>query len=476
MGMKPTHFSVATSVRTLAGVAAVVACIAGLVGALAPEVASAAKTRSHVVTPGRSISIPLRKHVHLLVPKQAVKSRGRVTVTFLAHGAYSVHVSVPWRPRIRVVARVSGRTRSQLLGGVLFGDSKSSRGVARAHQAVSLTSLIPGRVCIKVGLAVGAAAIETGPFDLGIDGAAVTACLLNLGRNFIGRLVASRIAEALGHDCAAELAKSGVNDVKAVFFKVPQCNEPKGPSGPSDGTPLVIATLTIPSPTGVPITPTKTPSPVPPSPAPTPTPLPTGQYGVMNASGGVYWRSSPDWNAAEATAGNGFYPNTIISVNCYQAGAANVPGTSDGMWEQASWVSGDGRGSGWINEHFINDGAPINQPSPGVPPCASAPPPPPPPAPAASWAETAGGVAHTWTNYTNAGGTEGPSIAGGQTVAIACKLPGFRVADGNTWWYRIASSPWNNSYYVSADAFYNNGSTSGSLHGTPFVDPAVADC
>lgn len=46
----------------------------------------------------------------------------------------------------------------------------------------------------------------------------------------------------------------------------------------------------------------------------------------------------------------------------------------------------------------------------------------------------------------------------------------------NTWWYRIASSPWNSSYYVSADAFYNNGRTSGSLSGTPFVDPAVRGC
>src|SRR5207245_1577664 len=29
---------------------------------------------------------------------------------------------------------------------------------------------------------------------------------------------------------------------------------------------------------------------------------------------------------------------------------------------------------GWINEHFINDGQPINQPSPGVPACPGQPP------------------------------------------------------------------------------------------------------
>lgn len=90
--------------------------------------------------------------------------------------------------------------------------------------------------------------------------------------------------------------------------------------------------------------------------------------------------------------------------------------------------------------------------------------------------ETTGGAANTWTDYNSAGGTAGPRIAANQTVQIACKLAGFRVQDGNTWWYRIASTPWNSSFYVSADAFYNNGSTSGSLLGTPYVDSAVPDC
>ena len=119
-------------------------------------------------------------------------------------------------------------------------------------------------------------------------------------------------------------------------------------------------------------------------------------YGVMNAQGGIYWRSAPDWNAAVAVAGFGFYPDTIIAVHCYQAGAGNVPGSADYMWEQASVVGGSGYGSGWVNEHFINDGQPINQPSPGVPPCVGGSPPPAPvpapgPAPAADLMH-----AHTW--------------------------------------------------------------------------------
>ena len=96
--------------------------------------------------------------------------------------------------------------------------------------------------------------------------------------------------------------------------------------------------------------------------------------------------------------------------------------------------------------------------------------------PPSTRAETTGGPTNTWTNYTNAGGTQGPTIPAFTTVQIACKLQGFRVADGNTWWYRIASGPWNSQYYASADAFYNNGATSGSLSGTPFVDAAVPNC
>lgn len=117
--------------------------------------------------------------------------------------------------------------------------------------------------------------------------------------------------------------------------------------------------------------------------------------------------------------------------------------------------------------------------TPSEPPTVAPPAPPPSgstPAPPQNHLETTGGVTHTWTDYTNAGGTQGPSIPSNATVEISCALTGFRVEDGNTWWYRIASSPWSNAFYASADAFYNNGQTSGSLKGTPFVDPAVPHC
>src|SRR5436305_3458360 len=90
--------------------------------------------------------------------------------------------------------------------------------------------------------------------------------------------------------------------------------------------------------------------------------------------------------------------------------------------------------------------------------------------------ETSGGVVNTWSDYLSGEGVPGPSMPSNYSVQVGCAVTGFRVADGNTWWYRIASSPWNDAYYASADAFYNNGKISGSQIGTPFVDPAVPAC
>jgi hypothetical protein len=90
-------------------------------------------------------------------------------------------------------------------------------------------------------------------------------------------------------------------------------------------------------------------------------------FGVMNADGGIYWRSAPTWSAAEATPGNGIYPDSIIAPICYEAGAADVPGSGDDMWELATVVGGSGSGTGFVNEHFIDDSQAINTPSPGSP-------------------------------------------------------------------------------------------------------------
>jgi hypothetical protein len=96
------------------------------------------------------------------------------------------------------------------------------------------------------------------------------------------------------------------------------------------------------------------------------------QYSVMNAPEGVFWRSEPNWGAAERTVGFGVYDGTIVEVHCYQSGTT-VEGSEDTMWEYATDVGGPGYGSGWLNEHFINDERQINEASPGVGPCQGTP-------------------------------------------------------------------------------------------------------
>ena len=93
-----------------------------------------------------------------------------------------------------------------------------------------------------------------------------------------------------------------------------------------------------------------------------------------------------------------------------------------------------------------------------------------------TYVETAGGAAATWTDPLDAGGGEGPEMVAQDRIQVSCRLLGFAVSDGNRWWYRIASSPWNEGFYVTADAFYNNGRTSGTLHGSLFFDARVPLC
>jgi hypothetical protein len=207
-------------------------------------------------------------------------------------------------------------------------------------------------------------------------------------------------------------------------------------------------------------------------------------YGTINAEGGIYWRSGPDWNTAEAIGGFGFYPDTIIEVHCYQSGAGDVPGSTDSMWEEASDVGGSGYGSGWINEHFINDGQPINQPSPGVPPCGAAPAPAPTPSPAPAPTPT-GGLVFTvfnaeggiyyrygphWSETTQ---TPGIGVYDGDQVELICGAFGDAVGPyADTAWslVRNLSRPvgegWVNEHFIDDGAPDN-----GFVAGEPICQP-----
>lgn len=224
-----------------------------------------------------------------------------------------------------------------------------------------------------------------------------------------------------------------------------------------------------------------------PAPAPTTNPPAGGTtYAETTGSLASTWTN---YSYASGTQGPSVGANQTVAISCKVQGFPVADGNSwwyqiaSSPWDDSYYVSADAfynngatsgslRGTPFVDNSVPDCGGGSTTPTPMPTPTPTPTPTPAPP----TYPETTGSVAHTWTNYSNAGGTEGPEIGSNQTVQIACKVTGFRVSDGNTWWYRIASSPWNGSYYVSADAFYNDGQTSGSLQGTPFVDPNVPNC
>jgi hypothetical protein len=89
--------------------------------------------------------------------------------------------------------------------------------------------------------------------------------------------------------------------------------------------------------------------------------------------------------------------------------------------------------------------------------------------------ETPNHPVNTFLNYHNASGM-GTPIAAGQWVQVSCKVYDPYIASVNPdgYWYRIASSPWNNAYYAPANTFMN-----GDPYGGPYThntDFAVRDC
>jgi len=96
--------------------------------------------------------------------------------------------------------------------------------------------------------------------------------------------------------------------------------------------------------------------------------------------------------------------------------------------------------------------------------------------PAHLYTETTGTPAHTWSDYMQAMGTAGTPLGPRQSILVSCRVRGYVVPDGDPWWYRIESPPWNGHFYASSDAFYNEGSISGPVDTGVVVDEQVPVC
>lgn len=102
--------------------------------------------------------------------------------------------------------------------------------------------------------------------------------------------------------------------------------------------------------------------------------------------------------------------------------------------------------------------------TPTLPPALTTTNPPPTPRSLSTYSETVwpqGGVG-TFKNHHNASGV-GPTIGANQTVQVSCKIydPAIVSVKPEGYWYRIASSPWNDAFYSPTNVFLNGDPTNG---------------
>jgi hypothetical protein len=154
---------------------------------------------------------------------------------------------------------------------------------------------------------------------------------------------------------------------------------------------------------------------------------------------------------------------TVVQSSANVAAGSGIPGSAPNPVQQPSAPfqpsaepsAGNGNGGGG------NNGGPPKKPTPTVTTTE--------PSTPTTYSETAGTEIPTWSEPTGSG-TAGVTLTKGETVQISCRLTG---EDGN-YWYRIASSPWDNVYYSGADNYFPGGTTSGRL--TSPYDPKIPIC
>jgi len=127
-------------------------------------------------------------------------------------------------------------------------------------------------------------------------------------------------------------------------------------------------------------------------------------FSIFNAEGGIYYRYGPHWSETTATPGVGVYNGDQVELICGAFGDPVGP-FNDTAW---SYVNNLSRpvGKGWVDEHFINDGAPDNAFVSGESLCG-------PEVPGVTTGGSAGGGGGTSTGGGGSGGGGGSTVSGG---------------------------------------------------------------
>ena len=210
-------------------------------------------------------------------------------------------------------------------------------------------------------------------------------------------------------------------------------------------------------------------------PPPNNPPPPATTYAEQQGHHGVH--TFADYHNASGM-GTDIAPAATVHVSCKVLDGTIVSVNPDGYWYRVADAPWNDQYYAPANT-FMNgdpwDGPYTHNTDFNVPDCSTidnqgSPP------PAPTWQEQEGshGV-NTFTDYHNASGM-GTPISAGQWVAVSCKVYDPTIASVNPdgYWYRIASSPWNNQYYSPANTFMN-----GDPWGGPYThntDYNVVNC
>jgi hypothetical protein len=155
------------------------------------------------------------------------------------------------------------------------------------------------------------------------------------------------------------------NEELTAKYGVPLCGASSPAAPPQAPTPVPPVT---------PLPPVPAPAPASSAPAPSPSAAspPGGAlvFSIVDADGGVYFRNSPSWPDTSRRSGVGVYTGDQVELVCGAFGDAVGP-YDNRAWSMVRNLSRPNAGEGWVNEHFVADGAPANALAPGEPVCKS---------------------------------------------------------------------------------------------------------
>jgi hypothetical protein len=293
--------------------------------------------------------IPLKPGVRLSFPRHALERTTRVTVSFVG-GGYRIQIRTPWHGSLYVIVRARGKRVVRPVRGVVALSAKDGA-ASLAHAAGVLES---GDLCFELSKE------SDGPELSGFFfvGCMIASIPQDTSSSTIPKPQALQVGGQIGGSCTTAV-QSAPDPVPLSLFYRPDCNplEPQ-PAKPSSGPSIVQ------------VTPTTAPS----KSAPLPPPSPV--YPAMNTSetspDGVYFRNSPHTADTDGVSGHGVYAGERVRLDCYSWGDAVGP-YSNRLWYKVLNVTRPTNAgvsnSGFLNAHYINDGAKANVVDTGVPAC-----------------------------------------------------------------------------------------------------------